>query len=867
MTNRGWFSRIHRPQPSFAMALGMIIAIFLAVVCIVAASAQSPLPAAPDSTMSIPGGYSAHHSIDMGGRTSSISGSGEMYDTLVNLHGGPRVQAETFSLHALPDNKHTLVDDLSAFGTGFGGDPNIMAKLNFSKSKFYEFSGMFRRDRLYSDYDLLANPNIPAGYSINNMVGGVATPALPWPQVNKSPVMFNTVRRMTDTNLTLMPLATFSARLAYSHSTMEGPALSPSYTILKYNALLRQYQRNGDDNFLGAIDWKPQPATKITVEVQANHYKYDTFFTLDPSGFLVQEADGTPAYLGNYTSFAPYGISVSAACNTTSMGAGYTSATNYTIVSPPSTPGGLPIINPACAVVTSYTRYAPTRIWTPTETLRFDSSSLKNISMNGNVHYTRGNSDMPNYYENAQGLTTLATNGTANRSVIWTGGHATAQHTVIGSDFGIIWQATPSVSIGDQATYSSTHEPSNSIIPPQTALADPAGAGNGTINYSGTLVPGTVSLPHGINGTLVYNYYGQEYLINNLTASWDLTARARFALTYRYSNRNIGQGVPHQGPIPIVPGDPVNGTITINENAGVLNVALRPAKDWDLNGSAEIGYADNAFTAVGQRQFRTFRVHTMYRPKTWATISGSFSDRERHNNTNNNQDAVGAGDVNYNGPLDHVDHSRIASVGLVLAPSERYSVDVNYSYSDVYAATNICFSSGAAVASATTPAVPGVATVTGSGAPNLCSGNATWFARDFMDAPTEFATVSFSYNPIVKVRASVGYTVSDVNGSRFFNDARDVNGSMVSKYQTPFLNVAYVMHPGLIWKAEYNYFGYGEGGPSGAPLCSYATSLTAAISPCASLPQPTGLNEGSAGATLPRNFHANNVTLGLHYEF
>ncbi len=91
-----------------------------------------------------------------------------------------------------------------------------------------------------------------------------------------------------------------------------------------------------------------------------------------------------------------------------------------------------------------------------------------------------------------------------------------------------------------------------------------------------------------------------------------------------------------------------------------------------------------------------------------------------------------------------------------------------------------------------------------------------------MDAPTEFASVSFSYNPIVKVRASVGYTISDVNGSRFFNDARDVNGSMVSKYQTPFLNVAYVMHPGLIWKAEYNYFGYGEGGPSGAPLCSYS---------------------------------------------
>ena len=120
--------------------------------------------------------------------------------------------------------------------------------------------------------------------------------------------------------------------------------------------------------------------TKISFEMQANHYKSDTFFTLDPNGFMVQEADGTPAYLGNYTSFAPYGISVSGACNTTSMGTGYTSATNYTILSPANKPGGLPIINPACAVVTSYLRTAPARIWTPTGTLRLQSTAIKNIS-------------------------------------------------------------------------------------------------------------------------------------------------------------------------------------------------------------------------------------------------------------------------------------------------------------------------------------------------------------------------------------------------------------------------------------------------------------------------------------------------------
>ena len=113
-------------------------------------------------------------------------------------------------MHALPGNKNTLVDDLSAFGTGFGGDPNIMAKLDASKGKVYEFSGMFRRGRLYSNYDLLANPNIPSGLSIPIGPSNAPTGTLAWPQVNNSPVMFNTVRRMTDTNLTLRPLDEFT---------------------------------------------------------------------------------------------------------------------------------------------------------------------------------------------------------------------------------------------------------------------------------------------------------------------------------------------------------------------------------------------------------------------------------------------------------------------------------------------------------------------------------------------------------------------------------------------------------------------------------------------------------------------------------
>ena len=82
------------------------------------------------------------------------------------IHSGPRVLGETFTMHALPGTKHPLFDSLCAFSSGFGGDPNNFAKLDFSKGKFYEFNGVFRRDRQYFDYDLLGNPTFhPASRS------------------------------------------------------------------------------------------------------------------------------------------------------------------------------------------------------------------------------------------------------------------------------------------------------------------------------------------------------------------------------------------------------------------------------------------------------------------------------------------------------------------------------------------------------------------------------------------------------------------------------------------------------------------------------------------------------------------------------
>jgi hypothetical protein len=842
------------------IAEGIGVAALTAAVNI--AVAQNPTPAAPfpapEAQMTTPTGYTIHQSVDLGGRITNPTGSGAMYDTLVNLQSGPRVLGETFEMRALPGKKGTLVDSISAIGSGFGGDPNSFTKLDFSKGKIYEFSGLFRRDRQYFDYDLLGNPNIPAGQSIPIGPKTAPTGTFAWPQVNQSPFLFNTVRRMTDTNLTIFPLAKVAFRAGYSQNIFQGPSLSPSgYQFAKYDAILQENQRNSTDDFTGGIDWKPVQGTRVTFEEQIDHYKADSYFVMAPGDFIFQEADGTKVAIDDYDSQTPYS---SSACNANSIG-------TTPILSAPQTAGGLPVINAACAVVTNYLRSQPTRILYPTEIFRLQSSSIRNISMNGDVRYTNANMNLPNYYDSYQGL-----NGTT-RSLTYTG-VATAKREVTAIDYGLVWQAMKAFSLSEQVDFSSVHQPGTTTMTSVTTLATPATAGNETINYAGPLTTTTGAAGastfegSGAVGTPLPGYFGQNFLTNNLTGTWDASSRTTLSLTYRHGTHSIAQGSPHNTPLAV--GATSNGTVTINEDGGIFNAAVRPFANWDINGSVEALYADNAFTPVGPRQTRHYRVHTMYRPKPWATISAAFNDLERHNNTNNNASAVAAGDVPYEGPINHVDHSRVFSVGAVLMPNEHYGLDFNYAYSDVYTATNICYDNGAS------PTLPGTASLNSSGGPAVCPGVfargsttqlADWFARDFMDAPTQFGSVAFTTSPAKSIHSNIGYRISAVNGNQFFNDARAVNGSLQSAFQSPFVNLAWTIRTGLIWKAEYNFYGYGEGGPSGPEYCSTTTSLTSTVVPCTSLPQPTGLNESPAGLTAPRNFHANNVELGVHYEF
>ena len=809
----------HAAKPRLAKCIGT--AILLLTAGVAAAQTQPPAEAVQD-------GYTVHQTADLGGHMVGLSGSGAMYDTLVNIQSGPRVLGETFTMHAVEGTKHPLLDDLTAFSSGFGGDPNNFAKLDFSKGKLYEFSGMFRRDRQFFDYDLLGNPLVPAGVSLN--IGPSTAPIGtydPWTQGNNSPEMFNTVRRMTDTDLTVFPLSKVTLRAAYSQNIFQGPTSSPGESVGVNKALLQENMRNSTDDFIAAVDWKPVQHTKITFEEQVTHYKEDSFYTLLPSSYTVQEPDGTPASIGNWdyssygsSSFNPYSISN---CNTGSMGTAYTSSTVYTILSPAQTAGGLPIINAACDAITSYLRSQPTRSIFPTEILRFQSSSIKNIATNGDIRYTEARSNLPNYQETYHGL-----DGATRISEIT--GWAYAKRHDVGIDYGITWQFLKKISLSDQVDFSNIHEPgefstaTNTWTVPTTVVT--GNNGYETINYPTLTPPTTLAAPAGFvpfnaalptTGAPTETYYGQKILTNNLTATWDASSRATVSLTYRYRTNTIVQTSA------ITAAD----AITIFENGGILNVALRPANNWEVSGTVEAIYDDEVFTPISPRETQRYRIHSVYRPKHWATVSVGYSDRERHNNTNNIttwDDPSGTNAASAQGVLDHVDQSRVGSFGVVLAPNEHYGFDFNYSYSDVYTATNTSFEAGGPGGTVLAGTTPCPTAVTG-----------VFCARDFMDAPTQYTSFALTYSPNKVLRSAAGYRISSVNGTQVQFNYLQVNGSLQSAYQSPYLNVAWTVHPGLVWKADYNYYGYGEGGP--------------------------------VGPTAPRNFHANNLTLAIHYEF
>jgi hypothetical protein len=228
------------------------------------------------------GGYVVKQTAEVGGRIADFSGNELMWDTLVNLGSGMRLLEYSLNLHS-PTHNGLLFDDLSFSNFGYGGDPNDLTRLRFSKGKIYNFEGNFRRDRNVFDYHLLANPLNPA----------TSVPDVP---ILDSPHQLFLTRRRSDYNLNLFPLSIVRFRLGYSHNIQGSTAFSSVHEGTE--AQLAQPPLDITDNYHFGISLRALPRTSLNFDQFYTFTKGDSASTLFALPYNLAGAQPIPVDLG-----------------------------------------------------------------------------------------------------------------------------------------------------------------------------------------------------------------------------------------------------------------------------------------------------------------------------------------------------------------------------------------------------------------------------------------------------------------------------------------------------------------------------------------------------------------------------------------
>ncbi len=749
----------------------------------------------PDSTPMMkvsPDAYIVHQSIDFGGRIVDHSGSDPMWATLVNESSGPRLLGHTLQMHAKDHYAPRLLfDDLSMNSFGFGGDPNNFVSLRMSKGRLYLFNGRFRRDRNYFDYDLLSNPLIPT----------TSNPYLP---ALSSPHLSNSVRRMTDTDVTFLPMSRFAVRLGYSSNIWQGPSFSTIH--VGADAQLIQSLRNSTENYTIGVDWKILPKTLLSYDQYIIHYKGDTTWTL--TGLNYQLSNGTPVSIG---------IDIFTANN---------SPCAVPIINSTTTPQ---TISPTCKAFLAYNRTAPTRGLAPTEQLRLVSSSIDRVQMTGRFAYSHTNNNVPQYSEFFDGL-----NG-ATRQLSDTG-NAAVKRINVTAEGAATAELTDKFSVTDSIQFTNFRIPGNTTDTLLTKF------GSSMLTPPNTFSPATCPPPYTAATCPVHTtssaadlitthssyFLQQKSTTNTILLSYQPVVHGGVQVGYRYRDRTIIDAQNLDIFSTYYPKIALRGAcatgvlladgtckaettstggdeIPIHEHWGLFGAWLQPSEKFRINLNTDFMYADNAFTRISPRQLQRYRVRATYRPQRWLNIAGTVNILEKRNNVSD---------------AHNLQHSRDYSISAMVTKSDRWSFDLSYSYDNIFSTTDICYVSS--VAPSTTPACPS------NPAPYI-------LGTSYYSEPTNFGTANFMLHPVERVTAYLGYTVSDVSGLSTVLNPRQVPGSLQSRYQTPYGRLAVTLMPRLTWNGEWRFKEYNENSP--------------------------------VGPTAPRDFRGNLYTLNLRYSY
>lgn len=574
------------------------------------------------------GNYSMHSSVELGGVITQKDGSSAMWATMVNEGTGMRILNQSLELRTLNPSKTPFFDTLSTASFGYGGEPNDVSYLKMSKGKLYDFSGSFRRDRNYFDYNLLVNSLLSAATPTNPVL-------IPEPD---SLHLFNTVRHNTDALFTLLPLSRVSFRIGYNHNVNEGPTFSTVHE--GGDVQVSQWFRNSLDTYTGGVDYKLAKRTMLSYDQFFALYRGDSTFHLAPTPFTI--ANGTPTSLGVNT----------LAGTTCGSGANKTAEVVNGVA------------NAYCSQTLIESQVAPMRTSFPTEQLRFSSHYFDKVSFNGRIAYSGDVMNVNSFNQTFNGLLTR----TSLRQQIDTGGMGNGRlahnkRDSLNADFGGEAEITRNFAFSDVFSYRAFRAEGNNAITSTTwASINGVPAGINVNTPLSAFTPQTVTEQN--------NYFlNQKIFSNTVLGTATIVPQFKFSAGWRFDNRNITD-----------PGD----DLTWHQNGLLLGAVLTPSHVFRLNvnfdtlnwKSANSDTTSNTYTRVAPDKVYHLRARAVVNPAKWINLAVTANDFH-----GKNDDPF----------VNHLEHSQDFGFAAQITPNEKFSFDMNYTHDDVFSGTDICY--------------------------------------------------------------------------------------------------------------------------------------------------------------------------------
>jgi hypothetical protein len=217
--------------------------------------------------------------------------------------------------------------------------------------------------------------------------------------------------------------------------------------------------------------------------------------------------------------------------------------------------------------------------------------------------------------------------------------------------------------------------------------------------------------------------------------------------------------------------------------------------------------ADNSFTRISPRQSQEYRLRSTYKPAPWVNLSGSITIWEARNNVPE---------------IDNLQHNRFYGFSASLQPRESLALEVGYDYNDVFSQILICY--------VTSVSPPGI---------SQCPGSSLIQQLSTYTNTSHYGYFAANWSPWKRLTLHLGANLTGTSGSVLILSPNAPSGPLNSFWAQPVAGFEYSFAKGLTGKAYWGYHGYHEDETVNSPQDIF----------------------------VPRNFHANLVTLSLRYAF